>query len=83
MLTFTSLISYALPRENTPASKLIDALYGDHEVSPDVSRQVLRWFGNFNEDSWTMDATKAVRQTGLGILKQKSVSNDYGCIKRC
>lgn len=70
---FTSLISYGLPRKKTPASKLVDILHSDHEVPPDVSKQVLKWFGELNEDLWTMDEMKAIRQTGLGILKQKSV----------
>lgn len=74
---FTSLISYGLPREQIPASRLAEILETEHEVPSTVTEQVMRWFGSVSEGRWDMDETQSVRQVGLGLLRPYLVSIDF------
>ena len=71
---FTSLISYGLPRNQIPASRLAKILQTEHEVPSAVTEQVMQWFGSVTEGAWDMDEVQSVRQVGVGLLRPHLVS---------
>lgn len=70
----TALISYALSRQDTPTSRLLDILETDHEVPKPVTKQILQWFGVLDGETWNMNEIDLVKHVGLGILQPHAVS---------
>ena len=79
-LILNALVSLKLSSEGAPIVDVTETLCSDHEISPDVSKQVMSWFGSVYPSSssshpgtWTMDIVAVVRQLGIGILSAHRV----------
>ena len=42
-----------------------------HDIYPEVTRQILRWFGEVEDEAetWRCDRVSVVKEIGLGILR--------------
>ncbi|KAL5528520.1 DCC1 [Sanghuangporus sanghuang] len=71
-LILNTLVSLSRSTDGAPVLDIIETIQSDHEISPDVSRQVMSWFGRIDSslstETWTMDVDAVVRQIGIGIL---------------
>ena len=77
-LILNTLAASSLSHNAAPVCDIIEVLQSDHEIPSEVTLQVLSWFGAINapesgEKSWSMDASKVVRQLGIGILSSYRV----------
>lgn len=52
---------------------LENILAEEHEISRQVSSQVILWFGVVENDRWKMDVDAVVKEIGLGILRNHKV----------
>ncbi|TBU30244.1 sister chromatid cohesion protein Dcc1 [Dichomitus squalens] len=70
-LLLTNLVSLSLSHTAAPILTLTSSLEDEHDIKRDVSRQVMSWFGRFDEDAgtWEMDVNAVIREVGLGILR--------------
>ena len=70
-LLLTNLVSLSLPHTAASISTLVSALEDDHDIRRDITRQVMAWFGQLDNDNgvWEMDVGAVVREVGLGILR--------------
>jgi hypothetical protein len=48
---------------------LADVLQDDHEIKPQVTKQVMAWFGDVDEYHWRMDVPSVLKQVGMDILR--------------
>lgn len=53
--------------------ELENALAEEHEISRQVSSQVISWFGLVENHQWKMDVDAVVKEIGLGILRNHKV----------
>lgn len=53
---------------------LADTLQDDHDIRPQVTNQVMGWFGDVDEYYWRMDVPSVLKQVGIGILRAYRVS---------
>jgi len=53
---------------------LADTLQDDHDIRPQVTNQVMGWFGDVDEYHWRMDVPSVLKQVGMGILRAYRVS---------
>lgn len=67
-LLLTNLVSLSLSHEAASVVELCSALDG-HDVSRDVCRQVMAWFGEVADGKWKVNVAAAVKEVGLGILR--------------
>lgn len=72
-LLLNTLISLGLSHKAAPVDELVDALADEHEVSRQVSGQVIGWFGEISFGKWKMCVDDVVREVGLGILRNHKV----------
>lgn len=81
-LLLNTVVSLSLPLDAAPATDLADTLSTDHDISVNVSMQVMSWFGELENWSlnrpnldaiWSMDEKAVVRQLGLGLLSSYRV----------
>jgi sister chromatid cohesion protein DCC1 len=63
----------ALSHEASPVEQLTEALRNEHEVLPQVSSQIMSWFGDVTGGYWKMDVNAVVKEVGLGILRNYKV----------
>jgi sister chromatid cohesion protein DCC1 len=49
-------------------------LHDDHDIRPQVTKQVMAWFGDVDEHHWRMDVPSVLKQVGKGILRAYRVS---------
>ena len=63
----------SLSHDAVPVEKLAEALTDEHEVLPQVSSQIMSWFGELTEGKWKMDVDAVVKEVGLGILSNYKV----------
>ena len=86
-LILNTLVLLSASTDDASVLDIIDTLQADHDISPDVSRQVMPWFGRINSSSrsetWNMDVDAVVRQLGLGILSVYRVCHSSGFSKTC
>jgi sister chromatid cohesion protein DCC1 len=68
-LLLNALVSLSLSYQNAPVEDLVATLEEEHDVNRDVTRQVMRWFGQIEDDIWQMDVDATVTEIGLGILR--------------
>ena len=84
-LILNTLVLLSASTDDASVLDIIDTLQADHDISPDVSRQVMSWFGTINSSSrsetWNMDVDAVVRQLGLGILSVYRVCHSSGFSK--
>ena len=53
---------------------LADTLQDDHDIRPQVTTQIMGWFGDVGEYYWRMDVPSVLKQVGVGILRTFRVS---------
>ncbi|KAF9792717.1 sister chromatid cohesion protein Dcc1 [Thelephora terrestris] len=68
-LLLNSLVSLQQSHESASVRVLADALQDDHEIKPQVTKQVMAWFGDVDEYYWRMDVPSVLTQVGMGILR--------------
>jgi sister chromatid cohesion protein DCC1 len=73
-LLLNSLVSLQQKHVSASAKLLADTLQDDHDIRPQVTTQVMGWFGNVNEYHWRMDVPSVLKQVGVGILRTYKVS---------
>lgn len=73
-LLLTNLVSLSLSHEAASVVELCSALDG-HDVSRDVCRQVMAWFGEVADGKWKVNVAAAVKEVGLGILRAYKVNH--------
>lgn len=74
-LILNSLISHGLSHTDASVHELENTLAEEHEISPQILRQVISWFGIVEDDRWKMDVDAVVKEIGLGILRNHTVRN--------
>lgn len=72
-LVLNTLITLGLSYKAAPTGELIDALADEHEISRQVSEQVIGWFGEISYGKWKMCVDDVVKEVGLGILRNHKV----------
>lgn len=73
-LVLNTLITLGLSYKSAPAGELVDALADEHEISRQVSEQVISWFGIITNGRWKMCVDDVVKEVGLGILRSHKVT---------
>jgi sister chromatid cohesion protein DCC1 len=73
-LLLNSLVSLQQSHDSASVRLLADTLQDDHDIRPQVTEQVMGWFGDVDEHSWRMDAPSVLKQVGMGILRTYRVS---------
>jgi sister chromatid cohesion protein DCC1 len=68
-LLLNSLVSLQLSHDSAPVSLLAETLQDDHDIRPQVTKQVMGWFGDVGEHAWRMDVPSVLNQVGMGILR--------------
>ena len=53
---------------STPIRPVVDALEEDHEVRPELTREIMGLFGVVDGAEWRYDARSMVREIGKGLL---------------
>ena len=76
-LLLMHLVSLSLSHDAASVIELSQTLEREHEVKREVTLQVMRWFGvvDTENESWSVDVEKVVRQVGLGVLRQHKVTS--------
>lgn len=69
-LVLTILVSLSLPHDAAPVDELSSILANDHEVSQTVTKQIIAWFGEVEDDKWKIDVQAVVREMGLNLLRE-------------
>lgn len=71
-LLLNALVSVSSPLDAAPIPDLTETLQCDHEIAPEVTRQVMSWFGSITgppkEEKWNVNVRTIVRQIGIGLL---------------
>jgi sister chromatid cohesion protein DCC1 len=70
-------VALSLSHEAAPVEELVSTLASEHEISKQVSTQVISWFGRVEGGIWTMDTNAVLREAGLGILRLHKVNDAY------
>jgi len=68
-LLLNSLVSLQEAHDSASVKVLAAALQDEHDIRPQVTNQVMGWFGDVDEHCWRMDAPSVLKQVGLGILR--------------
>lgn len=68
-LLLNSLVSLQQKHDSASVELLAGALQDDHDVRPQVTKQVMGWFGNVDEPHWRMDVPSVLKQVGIGVLR--------------
>ena len=74
-----ALVSHSFSHQSAPVEQLVATLEDDHEVKGDVTRQVLRWFGEVSGGQWKVNVESTVKEVGLGILRAYKVRIRVSC----
>lgn len=48
--------------------KLVKGLEDEHQIPEEVTRHLIRWFGEVKLNKWNIDREDVVRHIGLGML---------------
>jgi hypothetical protein len=54
--------------KDVPVPKLIKNLEDEHQIPEEVTKYLIRWFGEVKLDKWNIDREDIVRHIGLGML---------------
>ena len=68
-LLLNSLVSLQEKHNSASVRVLADTLQDEHDIRPQVTKQVMGWFGDADEHRWKMDVPSVLKQVGLGILR--------------
>ena len=68
VLILNTIISSGMTVKDIPASILIKDLEDEHQIPEEVTKNLIRWFGEVKSDRWNMDREDIVRHIGLGML---------------
>ncbi|KAF9648550.1 hypothetical protein BDM02DRAFT_3155665 [Thelephora ganbajun] len=68
-LLLNSLVSLQQKHDSASVKLLADTLQDDHDIRPQVTKQVMGWFGDVDERQWKMEIPSVLKQVGIGILK--------------
>jgi len=63
------LVSLQEKYDSASVRILADTLQDEHDIRPQVTKQVMGWFGDVDEHRWRMDVPPVLKQVGLGILR--------------
>lgn len=71
-LILNTLVSLSASPSSAPATDIAETLQADHDVRPEITYQVMSWFGIVTTEgstkTWCMEEAKIVRQLGIGLL---------------
>ena len=68
VLILNTIISSGMTIKDIPVPKLIKGLEDEHQIPEEVTKNLIRWFGDVKLDRWTIDREDVVRHIGLGML---------------
>lgn len=68
-LLLNSLVSLQQRHDSASVKLLADTLQDDHDIRPQITKQVMHWFGDVDEHHWRMDVPSVLKQVGMGILR--------------
>lgn len=78
-LLLNSLVSLQQKQDSASVRLLADTLQDDHDIRPQVTKQVMSWFGDVDEHLWRMDVPSVLKQVGMGILRTYRVLHVLLC----
>ena len=71
-LILNTLVSLSASPGSVPAIDVAETLQADHDVRPEITYQIMSWFGAVStvdgKKTWCMDEVKVIRQLGIGLL---------------
>jgi len=73
------LVSLQQKQDSASVRLLADTLQDDHDIRPQVTKQVMSWFGDVDEYLWRMDVPSVLKQVGMGILRTYRVLHVLLC----
>ncbi len=84
-LLLMHLVSLSQPHEAASVRELSQSLEYEHEVKREVTTQVMRWFGEVDDEdeTWNVDVESVVRQIGVGVLRRHKVRGVFRKRNRC
>jgi sister chromatid cohesion protein DCC1 len=70
-LILNCLVAQSLEPSSANVQTIINDLQAMHDVEPDVTRQVLSWYGEVNDHAgiWCCDRNSMVKEIGIGLLR--------------
>jgi len=68
-LLLNSLVSLQQKHDSASVGVLTETLQDDHDIRPEVTKQVMGWFGDVDEHHWRMAVPSVLKQVGMGILR--------------
>lgn len=76
-LILNCLVARSLPSDSADVEIIMDELHALHDVKQEVTKQVLKWFGEVNETTrrWKCCRNSVVAEIGIGLLLLHK--NDY------
>lgn len=72
-LLLNLLVSLQQGHGSASVKLLADSLQDDYDIKPQVTKQVMSWFGDVDERHWKMDVPSVLKQVGMGILRKSRV----------
>ena len=73
VLILNTIISSGMTVKDISVPTLVDGVGEEHQIPEDVTRCLIRWFGEVKLDKWNIDREDVVRHIGLGMLTQYKV----------
>ena len=71
------IVSSSYKASSIPLDQLSQELYDEHAIRPELTEQVVRWFGTISEvaheSTWNANIVAIVRQIGLELLSYHKV----------
>lgn len=72
-LILNTMVASSLPLDAAPVADITETLESDHDISSEVTQQVMSWFGKITRSSstetvWDTNVENIVRQLGIGLL---------------
>lgn len=74
VLILNTIISSGMTIKDIHVPKLVKSLEDEHQIPQEVTRYLIRWFGEVKVDKWNIDREDIVRHIGLGMLTPYKVS---------
>jgi len=59
--------------KDIPVLQLVKRLEDEHQIPEEVTRYLIRWFGEVKEERWNVNREDVVRHVGLGMLTSYKV----------
>lgn len=72
-LILNTMVASSLPLDAASVADITETLESDHDISSEVTQQVMSWFGKITRSSstetvWDANVENIVRQLGIGLL---------------